>query len=43
MKVQLVDLGVPPKSMVPAEFGKLIADYTDKWAQVIKSAGIKPG
>jgi hypothetical protein len=26
----------------PAEFGKLIADETEKWAKVIKFAGIKP-
>jgi tripartite-type tricarboxylate transporter receptor subunit TctC len=26
----------------PAEFGKLIADETQKWAKVIKFAGIKP-
>jgi len=25
----------------PAEFGKLIADETEKWAKVIKSTGIK--
>jgi tripartite-type tricarboxylate transporter receptor subunit TctC len=41
-KTQLVDLGVPPMSMTPAEFGKLIADQTEKWAKVIKFAGIKP-
>jgi len=42
MKAQFSSLGVLPKSMTPAEFGKLIADYTDKWAKVIKFAGIKP-
>jgi hypothetical protein len=26
----------------PADFGKLIADDTERWAKVIKSAGIKP-
>jgi tripartite-type tricarboxylate transporter receptor subunit TctC len=26
----------------PAAFGKLIADETEKWAKVIKFAGIKP-
>jgi len=41
MKMQLVDLGATPKSMTPAEFGKLIADYTEKWAKVIRQAGIK--
>jgi hypothetical protein len=25
-----------------ADFGKLIADDTEKWAKVIKFAGIKP-
>jgi len=25
-----------------AEFGKFIADQTDKWAKVIQFAGIKP-
>jgi tripartite-type tricarboxylate transporter receptor subunit TctC len=25
----------------PAEFGKLVSDETEKWAKVIKSAGIK--
>lgn len=43
MKAQLVGLGSPPKSMTPAEFGRLIAEYTEKWAKVIKAAGIKPG
>jgi len=42
MRVQLVGLGAPPMSMTPTEFGKLIADYTEKWAKVIKFAGIKP-
>ncbi len=27
----------------PGEFGKLIAEETEKWAQVIKFAGLKPG
>jgi hypothetical protein len=26
----------------PAEFGKLIAEDIEKWAKVIKFAGIKP-
>jgi tripartite-type tricarboxylate transporter receptor subunit TctC len=28
--------------MTPAEFGKLVAEETEKWGKVIKSAGIKP-
>jgi hypothetical protein len=27
--------------MTPAEFGKLIADETDKWGKVIRAAHIK--
>jgi hypothetical protein len=26
----------------PADFGKLIAEETGKWAKVVKFAGIKP-
>jgi tripartite-type tricarboxylate transporter receptor subunit TctC len=38
---RLVGLGVRPLSMTPAEFGKLIADDTEKWGKVIRSANIK--
>jgi tripartite-type tricarboxylate transporter receptor subunit TctC len=40
-KARLADLGglVLPGS--PAEFGKLVADETEKWAKVVKFAGIK--
>jgi tripartite-type tricarboxylate transporter receptor subunit TctC len=41
MKARLIDLGVEPQPMTPAEFGKLCADATAKWAKVIKFAGIK--
>ena len=41
-KAQLVELGAPPMSMTPTEFGKLVADQTEKWAKVIKFADIKP-
>jgi len=27
---------------LPAEFGKLIADETEKWGKVVKFAGLKP-
>ena len=27
----------------PADFGKLIADETEKWSKVIRAANIKPG
>ena len=43
IKARLIDLGglvLPPSS--PADFGKLIADETEKWAKVIRAANIKP-
>ena len=41
MKARLADLGGTPLPGSPADFGKLIADETEKWAKVIKFAGIK--
>ena len=35
------ELGGEPMPMTPAEFGKLIADETDKWGKVIRIAHIK--
>jgi tripartite-type tricarboxylate transporter receptor subunit TctC len=43
LKARLADLGVRPMPMTPAEFGKFIADETEKWARVIRAANIKPG
>jgi tripartite-type tricarboxylate transporter receptor subunit TctC len=42
IKARLADLGGVPMPMTPGEFGKLIVDETEKWAKVIKFAGIKP-
>jgi tripartite-type tricarboxylate transporter receptor subunit TctC len=42
IKARLADLGGTGLSGSPADFGKLIADETEKWAKVIKFAGIKP-
>jgi len=41
MKQRLLDLGGVPMPLTPAEFGKLIADDTEKWAKVIRAANIK--
>jgi tripartite-type tricarboxylate transporter receptor subunit TctC len=41
IKARLADLGGTALPGSPANFGKLIADETEKWAKVIKSAGIK--
>jgi tripartite-type tricarboxylate transporter receptor subunit TctC len=40
-KARLVDLGVEPMPLTSAGFAKFISDETDKWAKVIKFAGIK--
>jgi tripartite-type tricarboxylate transporter receptor subunit TctC len=42
IKGRLADLGSTPFPGSPADFGKLIADETEKWAKVVKFAGIKP-
>jgi tripartite-type tricarboxylate transporter receptor subunit TctC len=41
MKSHLAGLGVQPRPMTPEEFGKFIADETEKWGKVAKFAGIK--
>lgn len=41
MKMRLADLDGTVLAGSPADFGKLIADETEKWAKVIKVAGIK--
>jgi tripartite-type tricarboxylate transporter receptor subunit TctC len=41
MKAPLADLASSPLGGSPADFGKLIADETEKWAKVVKFAGIK--
>jgi tripartite-type tricarboxylate transporter receptor subunit TctC len=40
MQARFAELGAEPMPMGPAEFGKLVADDTAKWAKVIKSANI---
>ena len=41
-KARLADLGGEVLALSPADFGKLIADETEKWAKVIQAANIKP-
>ena len=41
IKARLADLGGTPLALSPADFGKLIADETEKWGKVIKFADIK--
>jgi tripartite-type tricarboxylate transporter receptor subunit TctC len=40
-KAQLAELGASLLPGSPADFGKLIAEETEKWAKVVKFAGIK--
>ena len=42
MRARLADIGGTPLPGSSADFGKLIADETEKWGKVIKFAGIKP-
>jgi tripartite-type tricarboxylate transporter receptor subunit TctC len=42
LKARFLALGVEPRPMTAAEFGKFIADEIEKWARVITLAGIKP-
>jgi tripartite-type tricarboxylate transporter receptor subunit TctC len=41
MKTRLADMGYTVFSSSPADFGKFIGDETEKWAKVVKFAGIK--
>jgi tripartite-type tricarboxylate transporter receptor subunit TctC len=43
LKARLGELGGTMLAGSPAEFRKLIADETDKWAKVVKFSGAKPG
>jgi tripartite-type tricarboxylate transporter receptor subunit TctC len=42
LTARLAELGGMPIPMTTAEFGKLVSDETEKWAKVIRTAGIKP-
>jgi len=42
IKARLADLGSVPLSLLPANFGNLIAAETEKWGKVIRAANIKP-
>jgi len=42
LKERIADLGGAPMPLSPAEFGRLIADETEKWSKVIRAAKIKP-
>jgi tripartite-type tricarboxylate transporter receptor subunit TctC len=41
MRARITDLGNTPLALSPAEYGKLLAEETEKWGKVVKFAGIK--
>ena len=40
MKARIAEFGGTPLSLTPAEFGKLVADETEKWAKVVNTVGL---
>ena len=42
LKARFADLGAAVLAGTPANFGRLIADETEKWGKVIRAANIKP-
>jgi tripartite-type tricarboxylate transporter receptor subunit TctC len=41
MTTRITELGGAPLSLSPSEFAKLVVEETEKWAEVIKSAGVR--
>jgi tripartite-type tricarboxylate transporter receptor subunit TctC len=41
MKARIADLGATVLAGTPAEFGKLLAEETEKWGKVVKFSGAK--
>ena len=42
LKARLADLGGAVLVGTPADFGKVIAEETEKWAKVVKFSGARP-
>ena len=42
LKARILDLGGVPMPRTPPEFGKLLAEETEKWGKVIRAANMKP-
>ena len=40
-KTRLNDMGAEIFTGSPADFGKFVVDYTEKWAKIIRAAGVK--
>ena len=39
---RLAEFGGVPMPMTSVQFGRFVADETEKWAKVVRFAGIKP-
>jgi tripartite-type tricarboxylate transporter receptor subunit TctC len=42
IEARFAELGSPPLPLSPVNFGRLMAEETEKWAKVIQAANIKP-
>jgi tripartite-type tricarboxylate transporter receptor subunit TctC len=42
MKARFAAIGGEPLPGSPAEFGRLVAEETEKWSKVVRAAGLKP-
>jgi tripartite-type tricarboxylate transporter receptor subunit TctC len=42
VKARLADLGAAVLAGTPADFGRMLADETEKWGRVVKASGAKP-
>ncbi len=41
-RARLIEVGTVPMILTAAEFGDYVAAEAEKWAKVVKAAGIKP-
>ena len=42
IRARIADLGNTPLALSPSDYGKLLAEETEKWGKVIRAANIKP-
>ena len=42
IKTRLVQMGMTPMTLTPAEFGAFLITETEKWGKVVKASGAKP-
>jgi hypothetical protein len=42
MQARFAAIGGEPLPGTPSEFGRLIAEETEKWSKLVRAAGIRP-